>query len=133
VRQFYEGYKNAGIVSPVVRQIQDADSEGITIFALLARQLSLTDIRATPLTTITWTNHLIILERAKSAEERAFYIRLCSRENYSKRELDRQISSGAFERVMLGNQQLPPSPKRRPPRTGQYVQMRSPHFRPSEA
>ena len=133
MRQFYEGYKNAEIVSPVVRQMQSADSEALTIVAPVARQLALTDIRGTLLTTISWTNHLIILERAKSPEERAFYLRLCSRENYSKRELDRQISSGAFERVMLGNQQLPPSPKRRPPRTGQYVQMRSPHFRPSEA
>jgi predicted nuclease of restriction endonuclease-like (RecB) superfamily len=121
MRQFYEGYKNAEIVSPVVRQIQGADSEGLTIVAPLARQLTLTDIRATLLTTISWTNHLIILERTKSAEERAFYLRLCSQENYSKRELDRQISSGAFERVMLGNQQLPgPLQKGRPELTNTF-------------
>src|SRR5260221_13774509 len=48
-----------------------------------------------------------MLARTKTAEEREFYMRLCIKENYGKRELDRQISSGVFERVMLGNQKLP--------------------------
>jgi len=121
MRHFYAAYKDTEIVPPVVGQIQNADNEGLTIVAPVARQVGLTDIRATLLTTITWTNHLIILERAKSPEERAFYLRLCSRENYSKRELDRQISSGAFERVMLGNQQLPgPLQKGRPELTNTF-------------
>ena len=55
---------------------------------------------------ISWTNNLIILSRAKTIEEKEFYLRLCAQEKYSKRALDRQISSGAFERTMIGNQKL---------------------------
>ena len=54
---------------------------------------------------------MIIFARIKAEEEREFYIRLCIRERYSKRELDRQISSGLFERVMLGDQKLPSTVK----------------------
>lgn len=57
---------------------------------------------------ISWTNNLTIMSRAKSMEEREFYLRLCIREKYSKRELERQISSGVFERVMISNQKLSP-------------------------
>lgn len=55
---------------------------------------------------ISWTNNLIILSRAKTTEEQEFYLQLCSQEKYSSRELERQISSGVFERVMLGNSKL---------------------------
>jgi predicted nuclease of restriction endonuclease-like (RecB) superfamily len=57
---------------------------------------------------ISWTNNLIILSGAKSPEEKEFYIRLCIKEAYGKRELERQIASGIFERVMIGNQKLSP-------------------------
>ena len=43
MRQFYEFYKEDGIVSPLVRQID-------------------------------WTHHLIVMARAKSPDERRFYI-----------------------------------------------------------
>ena len=55
---------------------------------------------------ISWTNNLIILTRCKSVKEKEFYLRLSAAENYSKRELERQIDSGIFERTMLGNQKL---------------------------
>ena len=57
---------------------------------------------------ITWTNNLIILSRTKTTEEKAFYLNLCKQESYSKRELERQISAGLFERTMLGNAKLSP-------------------------
>lgn len=57
---------------------------------------------------ISWTNNLIILSRTKTTEEKAFYLNLCKKESYSKRELDRQISAGLFERTMLGNAKLSP-------------------------
>lgn len=55
---------------------------------------------------ISWTNNLTILSRAKSLEEKEFYLRLTIQEHYSSRELDRQINSGIFERTMLGNTKL---------------------------
>ena len=53
-----------------------------------------------------WTHNTIIFSRCKSAEEREFYLKLWVKERYSKRELERQISSSHFERIMLGNQKL---------------------------
>ncbi|MES1160286.1 MAG: PDDEXK nuclease domain-containing protein, partial [Bacteroidota bacterium] len=108
MKQFYETYCNIlSIVSPVVRQLQNRDNQSLKIASPQTPPFQTTHIRDSILTKISWTNHLIILARTKTAEEREFYIRLCIRENYGKRELDRQISSGIFERVMLGNQQLP--------------------------
>lgn len=57
---------------------------------------------------ISWTNNLIVLSRSKTTEEKAFYLNLCNKEGYSKRELDRQISSGLYERTMIGNAKLSP-------------------------
>jgi len=42
---------------------------------------------------ISWTQNLLIMARAKSDEAREFYLLLCSKNNYSKRELERQIDS----------------------------------------
>ncbi|RRA99264.1 DUF1016 domain-containing protein [Larkinella rosea] len=53
------------------------------------------------LSKISWTNHLIILAQCKTPEERQFYLLLTTKERYSTRELERQIASGIYERVML--------------------------------
>ncbi|MDU1892795.1 MAG: PDDEXK nuclease domain-containing protein [Dysgonomonas sp.] len=57
---------------------------------------------------ISWTNNLLIFSRSKSIEEMEFYLNMSKNERYSKRELDRQISSGLFERTMIGNTKLSP-------------------------
>lgn len=64
---------------------------------------------ATPLVTqLSWTNNLLILSGSKSMEERHFYLQLAVKNKYSKRELDRQISSAYYERYLLSNRkQLP--------------------------
>ena len=63
----------------------------------------------TPLVTqISWTNHLLILSGCKTDTEREFYIRLCIKENYSKRQLERQLDSGYYERYMLSKELLLP-------------------------
>lgn len=58
-------------------------------------------------TQISWTNHLMILSKTKSLEEKEFYMRLSAKENYSKRELERQIDSGLFERAVLSRKKAP--------------------------
>lgn len=55
---------------------------------------------------ISWTHNLLIFSRCKTIEEQEFYIKLTKQEYYSKRELDRQISSSLFERTMIGNSKL---------------------------
>ena len=59
-------------------------------------------------TQISWTNHLLILSGAKTIEEKEFYIALCVKEKYSKRELERQISSAYYQRYMLSSKTLAP-------------------------
>ena len=51
---------------------------------------------------ISWTNNLMIIAKAKTDEEREFYLLLCSKNNYTKRELERQINSLLFERTICG-------------------------------
>lgn len=62
------------------------------------------------LTKLSWSNHLLIMSGCKSDVEREFYMRLCIKENYSKRELERQINSGYYERYMLSKEKLLPEP-----------------------
>lgn len=53
---------------------------------------------------------LFIMSKAKTMEERHFYITLCIKESYSSRGLERQIESGYYERYMLSNEKLLPEP-----------------------
>ncbi len=48
-----------------------------------------------------WTHNLLILMRCKRPEEREFYLRLCLREHWGKRELERQLNGALFERTLL--------------------------------
>ncbi len=66
---------------------------------------------------ISWTNHLIILSQAKTSEERQYYLLMSARERYSKRELERQIDSGLFQRTMLASAQLPETVRELPQST----------------
>ena len=61
---------------------------------------------STLLREISWSHNLAIFSRCKSIEEQEFYIKLTKQENYSFRELERQISSSLFERTILGNSNL---------------------------
>jgi len=57
---------------------------------------------------ISWTNNMIILSKSKSEDEKEFYIRLSIKERLSKRELERQMDSATFERVVLSDKKLSP-------------------------
>ncbi len=70
MRQFYETYCDAPIVSPLVTQLP-------------------------------WTHNLIIMGQSKRPEEREFYLRQAIREQWSKRELERQFKTALFERTVL--------------------------------
>lgn len=61
---------------------------------------------STLLREISWSHNLAIFSRCKTIEEREFYLNLAKQENYSFRELDRQISASLFERTMIGNSKL---------------------------
>jgi len=50
---------------------------------------------------LSWTNNIIILHNTKTIEEKEFYIKTCLNEQWSKRELERQVESSLYERYML--------------------------------
>ena len=65
--------------------------------------------KVSPLVTqLSWSNHLKIMSACKTMDERIFYMNMCIKERLSKRELERQIDSGYYERYMLS--QNPQSP-----------------------
>jgi predicted nuclease of restriction endonuclease-like (RecB) superfamily len=57
---------------------------------------------------LSWSHNLLIMSRCKRNEEREFYLRLCQRERWGKRELQRQLSGGLFERTALAPVKLSP-------------------------
>lgn len=66
--------------------------------------------KVSPLVTqLSWTNHLKIMSACKSMEERIFYMNMCIKERLSKRELERQIDSGYYERYMLSQKPQTPA------------------------
>ncbi|MCF8255649.1 MAG: PDDEXK nuclease domain-containing protein [Bacteroidia bacterium] len=106
MKQFYQTYADSLIVSSPMTQLQPIGYKGHKIVSSPMTQFPLSDIRSTILTKISWTNHLAIFGKCKSPEERPFYLNLCSKENYSVKEQERQINSSSFERTLLGNSRL---------------------------
>ena len=62
-----------------------------------------------------WSHNLIILGESKRPEEREFYVRLAIREQWSKRELERQLQTAAFERTVLGPPKVSPAVRQNHP------------------
>ncbi len=54
-------------------------------------------------TQLSWTHHRLILAKTKTIEEKEFYIKLAIRENWSSRELERQLNAAVYERSVLAN------------------------------
>jgi predicted nuclease of restriction endonuclease-like (RecB) superfamily len=60
------------------------------------------DKKVSPLVTqLPWTHNLLVLSQCKRPEEREFYLRQSIREGWAKRELERQLKIGLFERSVL--------------------------------
>ena len=55
-----------------------------------------------------WTHNLIILNQSQRPEEREFYLRQAIREQWSKRELERQFKTALFERTVLSPLKVSP-------------------------
>ena len=81
MKRFYEGYQ----------KLQPAVAESGKLQTLSAELLF----------SISWSNHVAILDSTQSIEEKEFYIKICIKERWSHRELRRQLDSSLFERYML--------------------------------
>ena len=62
---------------------------------------------------LSWSHNRRIMS-LKTAEEREFYLQLCTKKRYSFRDLERLINSGTFERTMLADQKLSETIKQLP-------------------
>lgn len=69
-------------------------------------------------TQLSWTNHLKIMSACKTMDERIFYMNMCIKERLTKRELERRIDSGYFERYMLSQKPLSPAIEKAKKATG---------------
>lgn len=105
MKQFYETYSSMSFVSLPMTQIQNSENKDNTIVSSAMTQFE--NIKDTILTKISWTHHLALISRAKSDEEREFYLQLSIKERYTVKELERQIDTSTFERVMIGNAKVP--------------------------
>jgi predicted nuclease of restriction endonuclease-like (RecB) superfamily len=61
---------------------------------------------STLLTEIGWSNHLHILSKTKTLEEKEYYLMLTAKNKYKSRDLARLIDSSSFERTTLANKKL---------------------------
>lgn len=98
MKLFYETYSSS---------LKADNQSGKIVQSAIAQFKGINNIKNTDLVKLGWTHHLTLISRTKTKEERAFYLQQCIRENYSVKELERQINSCLFERVMLGNTNLP--------------------------
>lgn len=60
---------------------------------------------------LSWTHYCTLVGQCKTNEERLFYALSAQRARWSSRELERQISVGAFERTMLADKKLSALPR----------------------
>lgn len=100
----------AKVIENIAKDIKEAnpllkgfDKRGLYRMMQFYETYNGNEIVSTLLSQISWSNNLTILSRAKTMEEREFYIRMCIKNNYSARELNRQISSAYYQRHMLSN------------------------------
>jgi len=106
MRQFYKTYKNSQFVSLIMTQIEIVPKQNDEIVSSAMTQLKLLNIRETKLTKLSWTHHLVLISSCKTDEEREFYLLLAIKENYTVKELERQINSSFYERAVLSEQKV---------------------------
>ena len=87
-------YWQVGQIISRMRQFYEA-YQGDAIVSALLRQLP-------------WTHNLIILNQSKRPEEREFYLRMAVREQWSSRQLERQLKTALFERTVLSPAKVSP-------------------------
>ncbi len=111
-------------VSTALTQLQKPQNEKVPpVVTQLENDTDSSDIQFVPplVTQIAWASHLEILSSCKSAEEKIFYIVLTAREKWTKRELNRQIASGFFERYVLNTKLVSPLATQLPAKINEHL------------
>ncbi len=107
MKQFYETYQKLQTVSGEFknRKLQPPVAESKKLQPVVGefKSQKLQTLPVELLFSISWSNHVTILNQTHSIEEKEFYIKMCIKENWSNRELKRQLDSSLFERYMLAD------------------------------
>lgn len=114
MKRFYETYQKARLFgSPELQSNSDTynqklqpvagEPKGEKLQTVSAESGKLQPLVAELLFKVSWTNHVLILDKTSSDEEKQFYLKICIKEKWSKRELNRQLDSSLFERYMLAD------------------------------
>lgn len=91
MKLFYETYSSPLFVSTLLSQIQDVDNK-TDILSFLCR--------------VQWSSHLHILSKTKTNEQKIYYLLKAISEKWSVREVERQLNTASFERVMLSDKKV---------------------------
>jgi len=103
-KRFYETYQKARLFrSPELQSNSDTYNQKLQPVAGESKGEKLQALPAELLFKISWTNHVLILDKTSSDEEKEFYLKICIKERWSSRELERQLSSSLFERYMFAD------------------------------
>ncbi|GAB1414810.1 PDDEXK nuclease domain-containing protein [Paludibacter sp.] len=108
MKQFFEVYSDKQFLAAVMAQLQTNDNKGNKIVSPPVTQLQTDENEvikfvSSMVTQLSWTHHLLILSKTKTAEEKIFYLIHSITEKLSKRELERQLNTATYERTMLAN------------------------------
>ena len=103
--------KIANNIKIVYPQIKGFDRSSLYLMTQFYETYSENEIVGPLVRQINWSNNVVILKRTKTIEEKDFYLRLCILNNYTKRELIRQIDSGYYQRFLLSKKDFILKPK----------------------
>jgi predicted nuclease of restriction endonuclease-like (RecB) superfamily len=123
MKQFYETYSNSQFTTAVTTQLQVSTNQQDTkVSPLVSQILNEQNKKVSPLATqlanqkdeienfiktmlckVSWTHHLLILNKTKTIEEKLFYLSHTVIEKLGKRELERQLNTAVYERTLLSN------------------------------
>lgn len=112
------------IVPPLATLLEKNQNAKVPpLVSQLENDINSAEIQFVPplVTQIAWASHLEILSSCKSAEEKIFYIILAAKEKWTKRELNRQIASGYFERYALNNTKVSALPTQLPAKINEHL------------
>lgn len=104
LKAYFSDNKQNTIVSAVPTQLgKKRNSKKVSALPTQIDRLNVMQqkLLATMLCKVSWSNHLEIISRTKSPEEKFFYLLFCIKEKWSMRDLRRQLKTGYFERTMI--------------------------------
>lgn len=99
MKQFYEVYENSVIVQSLTAQLQSSENQNDTIHSSpKPESLQTLSAEIECLFRISFTHHILILNKCSREEERIFYVLMAAKEFWSVAVLEHKIDSSLFEK-----------------------------------